>query len=221
MLIRRLLSGRRQRELLDRVALQRVVGPLTTLLALDQTRLSSFFIWCETVGCDSPSGSIRSQTQTGSSLVASRFTPHTRRVAERLEQLRRRLCLRVAQRRRRERRAARDRLDAAIDRYGLSDSAHIDTDEYIEERRSMSSGAGARLVRSAQHIPQRLAADPERPGSRPSSHAAPVRRGTPTSGPSMCPVANQVLNRTAAADARGASALPGRSGGGLDAELAE
>src|SRR2546423_12237734 len=35
-------------------------------------------MWCETVGCESPSGSIRLQMQTGASLVASRFMIRTR-----------------------------------------------------------------------------------------------------------------------------------------------
>ena len=38
----------------------------------------SFFRWWLTVGCDSPSGSISSHTQTGSSLRASRLTSRTR-----------------------------------------------------------------------------------------------------------------------------------------------
>src|SRR6188472_2693810 len=39
---------------------------------------SSFFMWCETVGCDSPSGSMRLHTQTGPSFVASTFMIRTR-----------------------------------------------------------------------------------------------------------------------------------------------
>ena len=38
----------------------------------------SFLMWWETVGCESPSGSMRLQMQTGSSLVASRLTIRTR-----------------------------------------------------------------------------------------------------------------------------------------------
>lgn len=35
-------------------------------------------MWCDTVGCDSPSGSTRLQTQTGSVRVASKLTILTR-----------------------------------------------------------------------------------------------------------------------------------------------
>src|SRR5204863_5592620 len=37
----------------------------------------SFFRWCDTVGCERPSGSYSSHAQTGSPLVASRFTTRT------------------------------------------------------------------------------------------------------------------------------------------------
>ena len=70
---------------------------------------ASFLRWCETVACARPSGSTRSQTQTGSSLAASRLTIRTRagspsaRNSVAVAPPRRRRC------RRRERSAAPDR----------------------------------------------------------------------------------------------------------------
>ncbi len=176
-----------RRELLDRVALQREIGPLASLLALHETRVEQLLHVMRDRGLGQAER--LDEIADAHGLAARReqvHGAHARGVAERLEQLRGGIRLLRGERRRRKRRAAGNRFEG---------SAHIDARQYIDGRRYVK-----RRARPARRQPRRPR------GARQPRRLRASARGAPRPAPPSSARGGAALSPRRASASRRASA---------------